>query len=83
MLCFGLFDGVFFMLISVKMPTHIDILTFMIIIKFVLGCFKMEINKDLLYYRNFDGVFSMLICVRMPTNIGILTFIILINFIIG
>ena len=83
MLCFGLLDSVFIMLISVKIPTHVSILIFMIMIKLVLGCFKMLIYKEMLCYRNFDGVFFMLISVRMPTNVGILTFIIMINFIIG
>ena len=40
MLCFRIFDGVFVMLISVKMQTHVGILTFIIMINFVLGCFK-------------------------------------------
>ena len=36
MLCFRIFNGLFFMLISVKMQTHVGILTFIIMINFDL-----------------------------------------------
>ena len=60
---FRLLDGVFFMLISVKMPTYVGIFTFIIMINFVLGCFKMIIYKGMLCFRIFDGVFFMLIII--------------------
>ena len=46
MLCFRLLVGVFVMLISAKVPTHVGILTFMIMINFVLGLFKKKIMYE-------------------------------------
>ena len=71
------------MLLSVKIPTYVGILTFIIMINFVLGCFEMLIYKERLCFRPLDGIFFMLISVKMPTHVGILTFIIMIKFVLG
>ena len=82
MLCFRLLDGVFRTLISVKIPTHVGILTFIIMINFIPGCFDILIYKDMLCFRLLDGVCFMFISVKMPTHVGILTFIIMIKFVL-
>ena len=60
-------DAVFIMLINVKMPTIVDILTFMSRINEAttneeVSCFALNLS---------DIVFIMLINVKMPTIIGI------------